>query len=126
MTIFEWCDKNPDKELSFYWSGTGEEITVRSREFAPNPHVSYEFDDLNVEVIKEQIIRNRNVYVCIRTNDRHDIYEFTFRCTPYTYKRIINRHEIERFSPIALNLLIEQIFDDAMKELSDAFLGRDK
>lgn len=127
MTVFEWCDKNPDKELSFYWSlGCGEEITVRSREFTPPYNLCFDFNDLNFRVIKEQLIRNRNVYANIRANDHYGIYELTFQCTPYKYKRIINRYEIETLNPEELDLLLDQIFDIAMKELSDAFLGRDK
>lgn len=123
MTVFEWCDKNPSCYLSFRY--VKDKVRVSSLSLLTfNEDLSDEdLKDPSFIPFIKTVERNRNVNIQINKYDMPAGYRIYMSCDQIKYTRLISEFDTKLSDMLMYTNLV---LDSGVRELTDAFLGRDK
>ena len=122
MTIFEWCDKNPNSYLSFTY--------VRDKVRVSQLDLLTFKGDLSDEDLKDPsfipfiktVEKNKNIRIQIN-NFMHTGYQIYMSCGSLNYAHVIPETDI-KLSDMSMHTYL--VLDEGIRSFTDAFLGRDK
>ncbi len=123
MTIFEWCDKNPEFYLSFMY--VKDKVRVSSLSLLTfNEDLSDEdLKDPSFTPFIKTVEKNKNIKIQINKCDMPAGYRIYMSCGSLNYAHVIPSKDVELSDKYMYTYLI---MHEGITSITDAVLGRDK